>query len=153
MLKEGDTAPNFKLKDAHGNEHSLTDFRGRKVVLYFYPKDDTPGCTIEACSFRDDYDKYTKQGVAIIGISADEADSHSKFLEKHNLPFLLLSDLEHETIKQYYAWGEQNWFGKIRLGILRMTFIIDEQGKIMKVFPKVSVDTHSKEILEFLEAK
>jgi thioredoxin-dependent peroxiredoxin len=147
-LQPGDTAPFFRLRDADEKEYSLEQFKGKRIVLYFYPKDDTPGCTKEACSFRDDYDVYTQNEIAIIGISADSTASHKKFAEKHKLPFILLSDPEKEVLKKYGAWGEKKLYGKTYLGIVRKTCLIDEKGKIIKIFPKVRVEGHSKAILK-----
>jgi thioredoxin-dependent peroxiredoxin len=147
MLKQGDKAPDFELKDQKGKTHKLSDYKG-KVVLYFYPKDDTPGCTKEACNFRDDFSEYKKRGITILGISADNPEKHSKFMEKYSLPFTLLSDPEKETIKNYGAYGEKRFMGKTFLGIKRMTFLI-EKGIIKKIYPKVDVSEHSKEILDF----
>lgn len=145
MLKIGDKAPDFELQDQEGTTHRLSDYKG-KVVLYFYPKDDTPGCTTEACNFRDDFSEYKEKGITILGISADTFEKHSKFREKYNLPFTLLSDPEKETIKKYSAYGEKKFMGRIFLGIMRMTYLI-EDGIIKKIYPKVDVKEHSKEIL------
>lgn len=150
MLKEGDIAPDFVLKEASGQEVRLSDFRGKKVVLYFYPKDNTPGCTKEACSFRDVYDYILEEGAVVIGISPDSPDSHQKFKAKQNLPFYLLSDEDHKVAEAYGAWGEKKAYGKTSVGIIRSTFIIDEEGKIIKVYPKVMPAEHGSEILEFL---
>jgi len=150
MLIEGQKAPAFSLPDSQGKFHKLSDYKGRKVVLYFYPKDDTPGCTKEACSFRDDFAKYSAKNAVIIGISADKADSHTKFKEKFGLPFILLSDTDKKVIKDYGAWQEKSMYGKKFMGIQRTTFIIDENRKIIKIFPKVSVDGHSYEILSIM---
>ncbi|MBW6458012.1 MAG: thioredoxin-dependent thiol peroxidase [FCB group bacterium] len=146
-LKISDMAPDFRLKDAEGKEYALKDFLGRRVVLYFYPKDDTPGCTKEACSFRDDYDSYVRNNIAIIGISPDSTRTHKTFADKHNLPFLLLSDPDKEAIKTYGARGEKKMYGKTYWGLIRMTFLIDENARIMKVYPKVRVEGHSQAIL------
>ncbi len=147
-LQVNDLAPAFKLEDADGKTHTLEQFRGRKVVLYFYPKDDTPACTTEACSFRDDYNVYTDNNIAIIGVSADSPKSHKKFTEKYELPFILLSDPEREVLKSYDAWGKKNLYGKITIGLIRKTFLIDEEGKIIKIYPRVRVNGHSKAILK-----
>ncbi len=150
MLETGTAAPDFTLPSDGGGEVSLSDYRGKKVVLYFYPKDDTPGCTTEACNFRDDYSRIIAAGAAVLGISPDEVKSHDKFKLKFNLPFALLSDPEHRVAELYGAWGEKKMYGKTYMGIIRATFIIDEDGVIIKVFPKVKVKNHSQEVLEFL---
>lgn len=151
MLKEGDKAPNFTLKNDQEQDISLSDFKGKKVVLYFYPKDNTPGCTKEACSFRDVYDDILEAGAVVIGISKDSINSHQKFRNKNNLPFYLLSDPDNSIIEAYGAWKEKKMYGKTFLGIVRSTFIIDENGIIIKVYPKVKPDSHGKEILEELK--
>jgi len=151
MLKVGDKAPDFKLKDEAGREISLSDFRGRKVVIYFYPKDDTPGCTKEACSFRDVYDEILEAGAVVIGISKDDTSSHEKFKKKHNLPFYLLSDPENIVIEKYGAWQEKKMYGKNYMGIARITYIVDKEGVIQKAYPKVKPETHGVEILEALK--
>jgi len=151
MLKVGDKAPDFKLKDEREREISLSDFKGRKVVIYFYPKDDTPGCTKEACSFRDVYDNILEAGAVVIGISKDDESSHSKFKSKYNLPFYLLSDPEHKVIERYGAWQEKKMFGKINMGIARITYIVDEEGIIQKTYHKVNPETHGEEILKDLK--
>lgn len=150
MLKEGDQAPNFILKNEKDQDITLDDFKGKKVVLYFYPKDDTPGCTKEACSFRDVYDDILEANAVVIGISKDDASSHLKFRDKHNLPFYLLSDADHSVIESYGAWQEKNMFGKTYMGIARLTFIIDENGFIIKAYPKVKPDEHGEEVLKIL---
>ncbi|AKL96170.1 peroxiredoxin Bcp [Clostridium aceticum] len=151
MLKVGDKAPNFTLKNEEGHDISLNDFKGKKVVLYFYPKDNTPGCTKQACSFRDVYDEILDAGAVVIGISKDSATSHQKFKDKHQLPFYLLSDPERSVLESYGAWQEKKMFGKVAMGIVRMTFIIDENGTIIKIFPKVKPDMHGEEVLKALE--
>jgi peroxiredoxin Q/BCP len=150
-LKVGDKAPAFSLKDATGKTVKLADFRSKKVVLYFYPKDNTPGCTKEACGFRDDFAVLQNRGVEILGVSPDGPASHQKFIEKFNLPFVLLSDPDRTVLEKYGAWGEKNMYGKIVQGVLRSTFIIDEQGKIAHIFRKVKTDTHSQDVLKVLE--
>ncbi len=150
MLGEGITVPDFTLKTDDGSKFSLSDMRGKKVVLYFYPKDDTPGCTKEACSFRDDYSEIMASGAEVVGVSPDTVQSHDKFKGKYSLPFTLLSDPEHCVAEMFGAWGEKKMFGKTSMGIIRSTFIIDEEGKIAKVFPKVKPDNHSQEVLEAL---
>jgi len=150
MLTEGTIAPDFKLPNEEGKIISLVQFRGKKVVLYFYPKDNTPGCTKEACHFRDNYDKILDRGAVVIGISADSEKSHIGFKKKYDLPFHLLSDKDKKVIKTYNAVGEKKMYGKIFLGIIRSTFIIDENGKIIKIFPKVKPNEHIKEVLEVI---
>lgn len=152
-LELKDQAPDFCLSDARGREYSLDQFRGKALVLYFYPKDDTPGCTKEACSFRDDYDVYREHGIAIVGISPDSPKSHQRFVQKHELPFILLSDPEKEVLKAYGAWGEKNMYGKKYMGVIRKTFLIDKDGKIIKIYPKVRVNGHSEEILREFNIK
>ncbi len=150
MLKEGTKAPDFTLEDDKGNPVKLSAFKGKKVVLYFYPKDNTPGCTKEACSLRDVYDDILAKGAVVIGVSADSAKSHQNFREKHGLPFYLVSDTEKKVIKNYGAWAEKKMFGKSYMGIVRSTFIIDEKGIIKKVFPKVKPADHGNDILSAL---
>jgi len=149
MLKVNDKAPDFKLKDSDGKEHKLSDFKGKKVVVYFYPKDNTPGCTQEACDFRDNFARIKKKAV-LIGISKDSEKSHKGFADKYDLPFILLSDPSGETIEKYGAFKEKSMFGKTFLGIQRSTFIVDETGKIKKVFPDVSVKGHVDEVMKEL---
>ena len=150
MLNIGDRAPNFTLKDKNGNDVSLSDFLGKKVVLYFYPKDNTPGCTRQACAFAGAYAEFEERGVEVIGISRDGIASHVKFAEKYGLPFVLLSDPELEAIQSYGVWQEKKLYGKVSFGVVRTTFIIDENGIIEKVMPKVKPDTNAAEILELL---
>ncbi len=140
-------APDFTLIDQFGTEQRLSYYRGKWVVLYFYPKDNTPGCTTEACSFRDNFSELTKQGIVVLGVSKDSVASHQKFATKHNLPFLLLSDPDHQVIEQYSAWGEKKFMGKLFLGILRMTYLINPAGEIAKVYPKVNPSVHTAGIL------
>ena len=147
MLKIGDKAPEFTLKDKDGKEISLSDFAGKKVVVYFYPKDNTPGCTKQACAFAGLYGEFQKKGVEVIGISRDSTVSHVKFAEKHGLPFILLSDPELAAIQAYGVWQEKKLYGKTTMGVVRTTFLIDEQGKIQQVMPKVKPDTNAAEIL------
>lgn len=147
-LKKGDKAPEFTLKDHLGNDHSLKDYLGKKVVLYFYPKDDTPGCTDEALQFKDLYEEFKENDVVILGISKDSEKSHQKFIDKYELPFLLLSDPEIEAINNYGVWALKNKFGKEYYGILRSTFIIDEEGIIKDVFLNVKVKNHGDEVKE-----
>lgn len=150
MLNIGDRAPSFTLKDKNGNDVRLSDFIGKRVVLYFYPKDNTPGCTRQACAFAGAYKEFQKRGVEVVGISRDSIASHVKFAEKYNLPFVLLSDPELEAIQAYGVWQEKKMYGKVSFGVVRTTFIIDENGIIEKVMPKVKPDTNAAEILEFL---
>ena len=150
MLKTGSKAPSFELMSDEGKKVSLKDFAGKKVVLYFYPKDDTPGCTKEACSFSDNYKRLQKAGAVVLGVSADSVPSHQKFRKKYDLGFPLLSDPEKEVIQKYDVWKEKSMYGKKYMGIERTTFIIDEQGKIAHIFPKVKVDGHTDEVLEKL---
>ena len=148
MIKEGSTAPAFKTKDANGETVSLKDLRGQKVVLYFYPKDDTPGCTKEACSFRDGFAKFKKRGITVLGISPDNQAAHKKFETKYKLPFTLLTDTDHSIAEAYGVWGEKKFMGRTYMGILRTTFLIDEKGKIKKVFEKVKPEDHASEVLD-----
>ncbi len=147
MLKEGDDAPDFSVKDQNGEEVKLSDSRGSKVVLYFYPKDDTPGCTKEACSLRDGFAVFERGNIKILGISTDDEQSHRKFISKYELPFTLLADTDHAVADAYDSYGEKTFMGKTYDGVLRKTFLIDEAGKIKKVFDKVKVDEHADEIL------
>jgi peroxiredoxin Q/BCP len=147
MVKEGATAPAFKTTDTNGKSLSLKDFRGQKVVLYFYPKDDTPGCTKEACSFRDGFLKFKKRGITILGVSPDSEKSHQKFTAKYKLPFTLLADTDHSIADAYGVYGEKKFMGRTYMGIHRTTFLIDEKGKIKKVFEKVKPDDHADEVL------
>lgn len=147
MLKEGDMAADFLLKDSDGNDISLSQFKGKKVVVFFYPRDNTPGCTKEACSFKDVYDLILAEGAVVLGISKDSVDSHKKFRDRYGLPFYLLSDVEHKVAEAYGAWGEKKLYGKNYMGMIRSTFIIDEQGRIIKVFPKVKTEKHGQEVL------
>jgi peroxiredoxin Q/BCP len=148
MIKEGSTAPAFKTNDADGQTVSLKDLRGQKVVLYFYPKDDTPGCTKEACSFRDAWAKFKKRGITVLGVSPDSEASHKKFETKYSLPFTLLADKDHEIADAYGVWGEKKFMGRTYMGVNRTTFLIDEKGKIKKVFAKVKPEDHANEVLE-----
>lgn len=150
MLKEGDKAPGFTLKNAEDESVSLSDFTGKKVVVYFYPRDNTPGCTKEACGFRDVYDEILDKGAVVLGISADSVKSHAKFKGKFDLPFHLLSDPEKEVIKAYGAWGKKKLAGREYMGLIRSTFVVDGTGKVMKVFPKVKAAVHAEEILALL---
>ena len=146
-LKVGDQAPEIKGKDQHGQEVSLSDFKGKKLVLYFYPKDDTPGCTAEACNLRDNYDAIQKAGYQILGVSPDDEKKHTKFITKFELPFSLLADTEKATSEAYGVWIEKSMYGRKYMGVNRMTFIIDEKGKIEKIIDKVDTKDHTKQIL------
>lgn len=148
MLQEGVLAPDFALQDQEEVLHNLSDYRGKKVVLYFYPKDDTPGCTKEACSFRDSFGDFRKNGLVVLGVSKDSISSHAKFQEKYSLPFPLLSDTDTTVIKAYEAWGPKKYMGRDYEGVLRITYIIDEEGKILKAYEKVKPQDHAQEILE-----
>lgn len=150
-LSVGDAAPDFTLPDQNGEEHRLSDYRGKPVVLYFYPKDDTSGCTKEACGFRDDYSAYKEAGVIILGVSPDSPKSHTNFITKYDLPFTLLADTEREVLKLYGAWGLKKMYGREYEGVLRTTYLIDADGKIAKVYEKVKPAAHSAEILADME--
>ncbi len=150
MLQEGMKAPQITLEDKDGNLVSLSDFLGKKVVVYFYPKDNTPGCTRQACAFAAAYNGFKEKDVVVIGISKDSVASHVKFAEKYNLPFILLSDPEKKAIEAFGVWQERKLYGKLGFGVTRATFIIDEQGTIIKVMPKVKPDTNAQEILAML---
>ena len=147
MLEIGMKAPDFMLQDKDGRTVSLSDFLGKRVVLYFYPKDNTPGCTRQACAFAGAYREFQNKGVEVIGISKDSVASHVKFAEKHQLPFVLLSDPELTAIQAYGVWQEKKLYGKLSMGVVRTTFLIDEKGKIEKIMPKVKPDTNAAEIL------
>ena len=151
MLSIGTKAPEFTLEDKDGNKVSMSDFKGKKVVVYFYPKDNTPGCTRQACAFRNAYDGFKKEDIQVIGISKDSIKSHQKFAEKHELPFILLSDPDLVAIKAFDVWKEKKMYWKTALGVVRATYIIDENGIIEKVFEKAKPDTNAQEILEYLE--
>lgn len=147
MLKEGDKAPYFSSKDQNGNAVSLSDFAGKRVVLYFYPKDDTPGCTKEACSFRDADDIFREKGITVLGVSTDSEKSHQKFISKYQLPFDLLADVDKKIVEDYGVWGEKSMYGRKYMGTFRKTFLIDD-GKIVKIFEKVDVAKHADEVLK-----
>ena len=147
-LAVGDKAPAFSLKNSEGKTVKLADFKGKKVVVYFYPKDNTPGCTKEACGFRDDFAQFKKKGIEVIGISPDDEKSHQKFATKFELPFTLLADPDHEVADKYGVWAEKNMYGRKYWGIKRTTFIIDEEGKIQEIYEKVNTNTHSQDILK-----
>ncbi|MBR5306533.1 MAG: thioredoxin-dependent thiol peroxidase [Oscillospiraceae bacterium] len=151
MLEKGMKAPSFTLSDKDGNMVSPADFAGRKIILYFYPKDNTPGCTRQACAFAANFEKFKETDAVVIGISRDSAASHRKFAEKYNLPFILLSDPDLQAIQAYGVWQEKKLYGKVSMGVVRTTYIIDENGTIEKVMPKVKPDTNAAEILEYLE--
>ena len=150
-MKIGEKAPNFNLYDSNGKSYSLSDFAGQKVILYFYPKDNTPGCTRQACAFAGTFAEFKTLNAVVIGISKDSTESHRKFAEKYNLPFILLSDPELEAIKSYGVWQEKKLYGKVSMGVVRTTFIIDENGCIEKIMPKVKPDTNAAEILDYLK--
>ncbi len=150
MLEAQTKAPAFTLNDKHGNPVSLSDFAGKKVVLYFYPKDNTPGCTRQACAFALHHNDFTQQNVVVIGVSKDSVASHLKFAEKYDLPFVLLSDPDHAVIEAYGAWQEKKNYGKVSMGVVRSTYLINEQGIIEKVMPKAKPDTNAQEILTYL---
>ena len=151
MLEVGTKAPEFTLPDKDGNPVSLSDFLGKKVVLYFYPKDNTPGCTKQACAFAASYEGFKAKNVAVIGVSKDSVASHQKFAAKYNLPFILLSDPELQSIQAYGVWQEKKLYGKVSMGVVRSTYLIDEQGVIARVMPKVKPDTNAADILAALE--
>jgi len=147
QLKEGDKAPDFAVPDAEGNTIRLKDLRGKKVALYFYPKDDTPGCTKEACSFRDSFSKFKRDGIEVLGVSLDSEKSHQKFANKYGLPFRLLADTDRKLSESYGTYGEKKFMGRTYMGNNRMTFLIDEKGKIKKIFSKVKPEDHAEEVL------
>ncbi len=151
MIEEGKKAPDFKLKNQDDKTISLSDYKGKNVVLYFYPKDNTSGCTKEACNFRDEFPKFKNINAVILGVSPDSAASHKKFAEKYDLPFNLLSDEDKNVLEKYDVWQEKSMYGRKYMGVVRTTVVIDENGKIKKIFPKVKVDGHNKEVLEALK--
>ncbi len=153
MLEVGMKAPEFTLNDKDGKAVSLSEFKGKKVVLYFYPKDSTPGCTRQACAFAGAYDVYKEMGVEVIGISKDSVKSHSNFATKYELPFVLLSDPELQAIQAYDVWKEKKLYGKVSMGVVRATYVIDEEGVIEHVMPKVKPDTNAEEILKYLNGE
>ena len=153
MLTVGEKAPEFTLQDKDGNTVSLSDFAGKKVVIYFYPKDNTPGCTRQACGFAQNYEGFIQRDVVVIGVSKDSVASHLKFAQKYELPFVLLSDPDLEAIQAYGVWQEKKLYGKVSMGVVRTTYIIDPQGVIEKVMPKVKPDTNAAEILAYLDGE
>ena len=152
-LKEGDKAPAFSGKDQNGKKVALSEFKGKKVVLYFYPEDDTPTCTVQACNLRDNYALLKKHGFEVIGVSPNDEKSHKKFEAKFNLPFTLLADADHAITEKYGVWQEKSMYGKKYWGVLRTTFIIDEDGKVAHIFEKVKPEGHDQEVLQWLKAR
>ena len=150
-LKAGDPAPGFTFIDNAGATRSLADYLGKKVILYFYPKDNTPGCTLEACSLRDGYDDLREKGFEVIGVSADSTVSHAGFIAKFNLPFTLISDTDKSVLTSYGVWGEKKFMGRQFMGIIRTTFVIDEQGRIERIIDKVNTKNHAQQVLEEME--
>ncbi len=150
MLEQGTKAPEIVLNDKDGNEVKLSDFKGQRVVVYFYPRDNTPGCTRQACAFRDEFEEYKALGIPVIGISKDSEASHQKFASKNELPFILLADPELKAIKDYDVWQEKKMYGKVSMGVVRATYLIDADGIIEKVWKKAKPDTNAKEILEYI---
>jgi peroxiredoxin Q/BCP len=150
LISEGDPAPKFELQDANGNLVKSSDFKGKKHVIYFYPRDFTPGCTIEADEFTKEYKKFQKIGVEIIGISTDDVESHKKFCEKMNIPYVLLSDTDAKVSKKFGVWGKKQFMGKEYMGVIRSTFLVDEKGKIFKSYPSVKPKGHAEEVLAVL---
>lgn len=151
MVKVGELVPNFKLPASNGQEVSLADYRGKKLVIYFYPKDMTPGCTAESCDFRDFNGQFAEHGAEVIGISPDDLDSHEQFISEHKLPFLLLSDTDHGAAELFGVWKELSWGGKTYIGVERSTFLIDEKGKLKREWRGVSVEGHAQEVLQAVE--
>jgi peroxiredoxin Q/BCP len=147
-LKPGDKAPTFSLKNQAGEKVSLKDFKGQKLVIFFYPKDMTPTCTVEACNLRDNYDALQKKGIQVIGVSPDDEKSHIKFIDKHELPYTLLADPEQEMLNKYGVWGEKSMYGRKYMGVLRTTFLVNEDGKIHEVISKVEAKNHAAQILK-----
>lgn len=151
-LTEGDNAPDFKSIDQDGKEVKLADFKGKNLILYFYPKDDTPGCTKEACNFRDNYEMWQAKDYAILGVSPDGTEAHQKFIKKYELPFSLLVDTDKTIMEAYGTWGEKNMYGNIKMAVLRTTFVIDGAGKIVKIFKRPKTAEHTEQILKKLDA-
>lgn len=152
MVEEGKEAPDFELTSDSGERVRLSQFRGQPVVLYFYPKDDTPGCTAQACAIRDNYDDFEQRGAVVLGVSPDEESSHVKFKEKYGLPFTLLADPDHEVSEQYGVWGEKKYMGRTYMGVERSTFLIDAEGRVAKIMRRVKPDTHAELVLDALAA-
>lgn len=150
MLEEKKPAPDFVLSDMNGKSVKLSDFRGKKVIVYFYPKDDTPGCTKEACSLRDGHAELQEKNAVVLGVSPDSPESHQKFIGKYHLPFTLLSDPDHQVLEAWGAWGEKNLYGKVSVGVLRSTVIVDEQGVVTKIIRKVDTEGHAGQVLPWL---
>lgn len=150
-LKEGQKAPDFTANDQNGNSISLSNFAGKDIILYFYPKDDTPGCTAEACSFRDNYQSLTREGFIVLGVSTDDEKSHLKFINKHNLPFPLIADTDKKIVEAYGVWVEKNMYGKKYMGVARKTFIIGKDGNIRKIIDKVDTKNSSAQVLDLLK--
>ena len=150
MLEAGTKAPAFELPDQNGTMHTLEEYRGKKVILYFYPKDNTPGCTKQACGFGELYPQFAEKGAVVLGVSKDSVASHKKFEEKYGLPFILLSDADAEVTKRYGAWGEKKLYGKVSEGVVRTTYVIDEAGDIIAAMPKVKPDTNAAEVLAMI---
>ncbi|MGC8776205.1 MAG: thioredoxin-dependent thiol peroxidase [Minisyncoccia bacterium] len=150
-LKLNQKAPDFKLKDQDGKNHKLSDYRGKWVLIYFYPKDDTPGCTKEACAIRDNFPDFKKLNIVVLGISVDSVESHKKFVKKYNLPFILLSDDKKEVVKKYGVWAKKKFMGKVYEGTLRTSFLIDPFGKIFKIYKNVKPEFHAEEVLNDLK--
>ena len=152
MVEEGKAAPDFELTSDKGEPVKLSDFRGKPVVLYFYPKDDTPGCTTQACGIRDEYGEFQKRDAVVLGVSPDTEESHVKFRDKHQLPFTLLADPEHEVAEAYGVWGERKFAGKTYMGINRSTFVIDAEGNVSKAMRGVKPDTHAEKVVAALDS-
>jgi peroxiredoxin Q/BCP len=150
MLEVGTVAPDFTLQDQNGEEHSLSDYRGKKVILYFYPKDNTAGCTKQACGFAELYPKFTEKGAVILGVSKDSVKSHKNFETKYNLPFTILSDPEHEVIEKYDVWKEKKNYGKVSMGVVRTTYLIDEKGIIVKALGKVKAAENPQDMMDLI---
>jgi peroxiredoxin Q/BCP len=150
VLKEGDPAPAIEALDQNGKRITLDEYRGKRIVLYFYPKDNTPGCTAEACDLRDHYSQFTRQGFEVIGVSADSEKSHQKFISRYDLPFRLISDVDKKVLQDYSVWGEKKLYGKVFMGIRRKTFIIDAEGNIERIIEKVNTKEHSRQIFDDL---